>query len=384
MRPLRVLHIVAGLPIGGAERMLEDVIAHTKSAMLSHRVLSLQGDGPMQPLLERAGAAVDCVHKGSLGRSFASVKVLHAGIKRFAPNIVHGWTYPGNLAALGIKRGVVPEAALVWGIHSVAPFWPRMGLRRRAQGHLCRLASGDVDALVYVAKTSAAAHARAGYCRDTPFEVIAGGVDTTRFVASSEARRRLRQRLQIAPDTQLIGMLARRHPMKAHEVLLDAAALWLESAAGLAPQSHRHLLVVGAGFEQVPQDLVHRLSAHQHCQVHFLGAQDDAAAIVQGLDVCTLSSSQEALPKVLLEALSAQTLVVATAVGDVPRLVAGAGWSCPPGAPKALCEGWQQALACAPDEAQARRHLGRARIVADFGQMQFASAMTRLYRSLVL
>jgi glycosyltransferase involved in cell wall biosynthesis len=376
--PLRIVHIVPGLGIGGAERMLQDVVTNLSAPDAVHIVVNLQSQGPMQQPLERAGARVLFAHLDQPIKSVCNVQGLQHMLRQLEPHVVHGWMYLGNLAALLAQKTAYSKAALVWGMHSVAPFWPHMGPRRRSVALLNRCLAQQADALVYVADASARAHAQAGFATARA-RVIAGGVDTLRFAPNPAAKRALRQRLGIAPDAQVLGMLARYHPVKAHDVLLEAAKQLL----GVAQQGpKRHVLLVGEGLHPMPQALKASIPAQMRPYIHCLGAQSDTAPIIAGLDVCTLSSWQEALPKVLLEALAAGVLCVATDVGDVAPLLAGVGWVVPPGAPQMLAARWRDALDCRGEQAQHRRSLGRARVVSQFSQDRFASTMRALYQEL--
>jgi glycosyltransferase involved in cell wall biosynthesis len=78
--------------------------------------------------------------------------------------------------------------------------------------------------------------------------------------------------------------------------------------------------------------------------VHFLGTVEDVGSLYRQLDLVVLPSRSEGLPNVLLEALSADVPVVATAVGAVPEVLAdeAAGRIVPPGDAAALGEAIRQ------------------------------------------
>ncbi len=113
----RVLHVISGLGIGGAERclcQLVDVLAggpyEFEVVSLSHR-MHLAGD------LERSGVRVtNCdVGRHPLGAWLALRRV----VARFDPQVLHGWMYHGSLAASLVGRG----RSVVWSIrHSLSEF----------------------------------------------------------------------------------------------------------------------------------------------------------------------------------------------------------------------------------------------------------------------
>ncbi|TDP74615.1 glycosyltransferase family 4 protein [Roseateles toxinivorans] len=113
--------------------------------------------------------------------------------------------------------------------------------------------------------------------------------------------------------TITIGTVASLRPEKNIGRLLRAA------------QSLRHefdlrLLIVGDGPEKQPmQALAAELGMAD--QVDFVGYQAKPQAWLERFDLFALSSDTEQLPIAMLEAMAAGLPVVATSVGDVPRIV---------------------------------------------------------------
>ena len=149
----------------------------------------------------------------------------------------------------------------------------------------------------------------------------------------------------IASEPRLI-CVARLVPVKAHLVLLEAAAE-LERE-GLEFE----LVLVGDGplFGSL-EAAVRRLRLEK--RVVFRGALDGAAVrdLIAKARVLVLPSFEEGLPTVILEAFALGRPVVATAVGGVAELVenGATGWLVQPGSPSALARAMRTAL-LAPEE----------------------------------
>jgi len=80
---------------------------------------------------------------------------------------------------------------------------------------------------------------------------------------------------------------------------------------------------------------------------YFRGRTNDSPGALAGLDVFVLSSVNEGLPLVILEALAAGLLVVSTNVGGIPEVLPKeSSWLCPPGDAAALAAAMLQAAAC--------------------------------------
>ncbi|MGY1638389.1 glycosyltransferase family 4 protein [Geodermatophilus sp. SYSU D00742] len=116
-----------------------------------------------------------------------------------------------------------------------------------------------------------------------------------------------------------VGLLVRR---KGVHVLLEALA-----AAALPPDVT--LQVVGDGPERADLEALAARSGLRG-RVEFLGFRTDVPALLAEADAFVLPSAMEQQPLVLIEALGAGKPVVATDVGGVAEMVAGAGIVVPP------------------------------------------------------
>lgn len=121
--------------------------------------------------------------------------------------------------------------------------------------------------------------------------------------------------------------IARLAAQKRLDVLIRAAAGWADE-----PDRPRVLI---AGDGPLRGELT-ALARAARAPVEFLGQRDDVAALLSGARAVVLVSDWEARPLALQEALRAGVPVVASAVGGVPGLLAGAGVLIPPDDPAAL------------------------------------------------
>jgi len=141
-----------------------------------------------------------------------------------------------------------------------------------------------------------------------------------------------------SPDVPLIGAVGRLSPEKGVDVLIKAISL--------LPAGSVSVVLAGNGPERgaLEQQAI-ALGVKEN--IHFLGTVEDVGSLYRQLDLVVLPSRSEGLPNVLLEALSADVPVVATAVGAVPEVLAdeAAGRIVPPGDAAALAEAIRQELA---------------------------------------
>lgn len=371
--PLRVLHTITGLNVGGAEMMLLRLLGAMDDGRFRSSVLSLLPPGPVAGQI--AALPVKTLSVG-MRRGIPGPRQLFqlASLTADLPlDLVQGWMYHGNLAATFTWWRRQRRPALLWAVHhSVVRLADEKPLTRaliRIGASLSRLP----DAIVYCSPTSAAQHEALGY--DTRRRVvIANGIDCTRFMPDPAAHPRLCRALGVPEGARLVGMVARWHPMKDHANLLRAVAELARD--GKAP----YVVLIGEGLHPGNTALAELLvDTGTAAHVHLLGLRTDVAQLVPGLDLLVSPSAYgEALPLAVAEAMAAGVPCVVTEVGDCAWLVGETGRVVPPRDHVALAPAIASQLALEPAERRAAGTRARARILKHFA----LPAVTRRYEDL--
>ena len=135
------------------------------------------------------------------------------------------------------------------------------------------------------------------------------------------ARQGLLHELNLAPDTKLVGMVARFAPQKDHVTFIKAAA----QVVGMHP--HVRFLLVGdhtttEAFRQHHRMLARLIeSLGLTPYVIFTGFREDIPHLLAGLDVSVLCTHFEGFGLVIIEAMAQGTPVVATDVPGVTEII---------------------------------------------------------------
>jgi glycosyltransferase involved in cell wall biosynthesis len=150
--------------------------------------------------------------------------------------------------------------------------------------------------------------------------VVYDGIDGSPAALDADEAAGVRRELGIAPDSPLIGMVARVAPQKDYTTLAKAAARVLADYPGA------RFLVVGDNSTDANRDHYTRVrTLLGECGVSdafvFTGQRRDVPRILGALDVFVLSTHQEGLPLVILEAMSHGKPIVATEVDGIPEMV---------------------------------------------------------------
>jgi len=160
------------------------------------------------------------------------------------------------------------------------------------------------------------------WVRVAPVAFVPNGLPPAAPISMAE-RKAARASLGLEDGAYVIAALGRLAPEKGHRILLKAAQ-------GLPAT----LLIAGDG--PLRDTLA---AAAQGLDARFLGYREDVRSVFAAADVIALPSLTEGLPLVALEALALGRCVVASAVGELPELLAdGAGIVVPPGDAQALSD----------------------------------------------
>lgn len=334
---MMTLHIITGLSDGGAEAVLFRLCTHDSGG--EHRVISLTDAGKYGPLLEARGIPVTCLHMRRGRATPANLWRLWRAIRAARPDVVQTWMYHADLLG-GVAARLAGIRNVVWGIRNstLVPGESTPGTLFVARA--CAALSRFIPRrIVCCAEKARAVHAALGYDARR-MEVIANGYDLSVFRPDGAAGAAVRTELGLGTEQAVIGFVARFDPQKDHSNLLRALAIL--QARGSLPVC----LLIGTGMEagnHVLAAMITKLGL-DGC-VCLLGRRTDIPAVMNALDLHVMSSSAEAFPNVLAEAMACGTPCVSTDVGDAAVILGDTGWIVPPRNPAALADAIASALA---------------------------------------
>jgi glycosyltransferase involved in cell wall biosynthesis len=207
------------------------------------------------------------------------------------------------------------------------------------------------------------------------FQVIPLGFDLAPFVQAQQHRGQLRAELGVGPEVKLVAIVGRMVPVKDHRTFVAAAELLARRRADV-----RFVFVGGGELEDaIKQDVAGRGLTDR---AFFLGWRRDLARIYADVDVVALCSINEGTPVSLIEAMTAGTPVVSTAVGGVPDVLRGGarGELTPVGDAAALAGAMERALDPA---ARQRAQAFRAEVAEEYGSDRLCRQLAQLYDGLL-
>ena len=363
----RVLWLVKGLGLGGAERLIMSLAPRLDRERVDLEVAYLlPGKDSHVVGLTAAGITVHCLHARrtlDAGWVVRLRRLLHE--RRY--DVVHTHSpLPAAAARLVAPR----DTRLVHTEHNV---WEAY----RTPTRLANAVTYRRNTAVWAVSEGVAATIRPPRWlpgRLPPVTTVLHGVEVEAAPRGSAARARARARLDVGSATPVVGSVANLTPKKDPLTLIAA----IEEVRRVLPDLVCYLIGTGPMEREVQAAIVDR-GLEEH--VRLLGVRDDVPDLLPGLDVFALSSRYEGLGLSLVEAMAAEVACVATDVGGVPEIITDRvdGRLVPVGDPAALAAALIELLTDRSARAALGR-AGRARASAAFGALgPIVHAMEALY-----
>jgi glycosyltransferase involved in cell wall biosynthesis len=360
----RVLHILANLGAGGAERVVVHMVRGLNRQRFEPAVVAYSGryGSDLEQKLDEDGIRTWFLGKGP-GFGWRTYHRLHRVFKEFRPDIVHTHVHVMRYAFPSLLY--FKPRMMVHTVHSIA----EREIEPRARW-LQRLVYRQGVIPVAVAREVAVSLERLYGIGNS--RVVWNCIPTDLYASPQTSRQAWRAKQGFSEEDVLFVCVARFAPVKNHALLINAFA------KGTASDPRAHLVLAGQGVLRAQlQERVNRLGLTN--RVHFLGLRMDIPDVLGAADIFALGSDYEGNPLSVIEAMAAGLPIVSTAAGGVPELLQNGkqGFIVQPGQAEQLAE----AMAILLKDADLRRTMGAA--AAARAKEKFdVSAMVRAYEEL--
>jgi glycosyltransferase involved in cell wall biosynthesis len=322
--PKVVLHVVDGLGLSGKTRNLVSVVSHLDGRRFAPVVCRLNTEwSSLVGQLEAARVplhTINCKDGVNLGAALQLARLAWS----VKADIVHCYNprpmlYGGLAARATLCRAAV---GFLSAFACQVPdrsygFLPQpLATASRRNVYRNRLAASSMRFIVAVSSSLGARFCHYNAVPLDKLRVIPYGADLQAVERITAARvSALRQRLGFRSDDVVIGSVGRLVEQKDYPTQLRAFAL----AASRVPRLR--MAIAGDGpLRSMLEDTARELGIAD--RVRFLGNWDDVPALLRSVDLFALASKFEPFGVALLEAKAAGLPVVATAVNEIPNLLA--------------------------------------------------------------
>lgn len=372
----KVLHVISGLGVGGAETALYRLVsgAHEGgNSSYTHAVVALTPGGAMAQRLRDAGVELVAFdfRKAPVSNFFGLLSLM----RRSRPDIVQTWMYHADMFG-GIAARLSGNRNVIWGIRTSALNAGSSRFTAVIRQTCAWLSRWVPHTIVCVAEAARRSHVRAGYDAGRMI-VVPNGFDLSRLVADKGAVESLRKQCGFEPQQMVIGTLGRFNISKDQHNFVRAAALLAIRHENL------RFLMVGRGLDRENTELMRWIDQTGYAdRFMLLGERADAPVCLAAMDIFCLSSRNEGFPNVVGEAMAMSVPCVVTDVGDAAIMVADTGVVVPKEDAHALASGIEKILAMSPEELRRLGKKARARIHAEFTAERARERFEALYQRL--
>jgi len=373
-----VTHIIVDLKAEGAQSVLYRLLSGIDRRQFESRVITLTDVGQLTSRIIDLGIPV--ISLGMQHGVFDPLKffMLVSLLRADDAHIVQTWMYHADLLG-GLAAKIAGKKNIVWNIRH-SDFVKRS---KRSTVWVRRIAawlSGWLPSRIVVnAHSARKIHADLGY-EDRKMMVIPNGFDLNVFRPDPDAKENVCAELGVAPDTQIIGMVARFALQKDHRTFLQAAAILSKVDPAVA------FLLCGDQVDWDNEELVawiDDVDVDLRKRMRLLGHREDIPRLLAAFDIATLSSSHgEAFPNVVAEAMACETPCVVADSGDAGVIVGDTGFLVPTKSPEVLAGVWQQILSLSAEEQRSLGKAARLRIEKNYQLSSAIQHYENLYLSL--
>ncbi len=371
---LKVVHVIIGLEVGGAEGMLKRLIEYqTKNTSIIHEVISLTEIGPIGRELQDIGICVYALGmKRASGSGLTFIRLLIL-LRKLKPTTIQTWMYHADLMGV-IASYILCTKKIIWGVNSTDIL--KGGDRKTIYiRNICSFLSSVVPhKIIYAAASSRKEHELIGYCCKTA-DVINNGFDLKRLVASRESIKRFREFIGVRNNEFIVGCVGRFSDVKGFDLFVHAASIIYEEYQNVV------FVMIGRGLVNDNVVLTRWIKERGlESSFRLLGERNDIPVCLAALDVFCSTSRTEGFPNVVCEAMAMRTPCVVTDVGDSKYIVHNAGVVVKAEDPVAISSGILKLLTMS---ARARKKLGcvaHNRVVKMFSIDNCSKKFEHVYR----
>lgn len=299
---INILYVIWSLGLGGAEQVVINLAKGLDKTKFQPFVCCLNDEGRFADVLKKEGIRVFALNKAR-GLDFSVIPKLVHIIGENDIRIVHthlwGASFWGRIAArvARVKVIITEHNVDVW--KSMLHFLIDRFLFKKTD---CFIAVSETVRNFYSAKLCVPAE---------KIKVVYNGIDVAAFSRQSSVSS-LKKEFEIKNDEKVISVIGRLVPQKGFDIFLEAfSRLSLNARA----------LIVGEGPLLESLKVSTFQSSTLKDKVIFTGLRKDIPEILSITDILVLPSKREGLPMILLEAMAAGAIVVASRVGGTPEVV---------------------------------------------------------------
>ena len=317
----KIVHIISGLQVGGAERSLFNICNSSLNDNFKQYVICLGNKGYYSQKIEEIGLEIYHINFNSWHFVKSLIRFITV-LKKISPNIIQGWMNHGNFASILALFILNFKPIIYWNIRQ-SFYKNKNDLFYTKFLFLFNIFFSRIPKKIIInSNISKIQLQNFGFHIDS-FKFIPNGFDSNYWVRDLSFRKLKRENLGIENLDFLIGYVGRYHPMKNIILLLKA----FEIISINFPNSK--LVIIGHkenDFNKFEKLIFDRIPNNQ---IILLNQKNNINKYYSIFDLFTLCSVSEGFPNVLGEAMSCELCCISTNVGEASALLQEVGFIIP-------------------------------------------------------
>ncbi|MCD8283915.1 MAG: glycosyltransferase [Opitutae bacterium] len=318
---MKILHVITSLRVGGAEKLMVDILPRMRAAGHDVELLCIYGEKtPFSESLEAAGITVHSL--GMWGNMYHPLYLwrMFRFLNKNRYDVIHTHNYAAQLYCAICK--FFGSVMLCTTEHTTSN-------RRRAwkwYAAIDRLMYSRYSRIICVSE-KAEANLR-NRIKDTSSRIstIPNGIDVGKIASAIPSK--LTNLGEGKSNTKILMMVSRFYKSKDQDAIIRALKLLPDNF---------HAVFVGDGERRIPcEALAEELGVRP--RTHFLGVRTDVAQLLKSADIVVMSSHWEGFCLAAAEGMAAGKPVVASDIEGMGGVVRGAGILFPESDEKSLAE----------------------------------------------
>lgn len=310
----KILFLITKSEIGGAQKYVLDIAKGTKDAGFEAVVASQQNSHLYETLSRDKIKFIEVKH---LQREIDLIMELELAwelykiIRREKPDILHlNSSKVGALGAVVGKLARVPK--IIFTAHGWAFNDPRPRSQIKAIEFISRFAAIFQDKIICVSDYDRQKALERKIATHEKLATIHNGIDvkSLEFLSKEEAR----GKLKLGEKDFVVGTIANFYKAKSLDTIVFSAISAIHENPDI------RFVIIGDGPEMGKiESLIKRYKLEDYFTLP--GIIKNAVAYLKAFDIFIMPSKKEGLPYALLEAMAANILCVASAVGGIPEII---------------------------------------------------------------
>lgn len=303
---MKILYLITGLRLGGAENQLLLLSTKIKQAGFDVHIVAMESGGIVSKMMAKENISVTELNISGVKTVWSGYKKFKEVVKGFSPDVIHSHMIHANLFARIFKvfnKGfkLISTAHNIWEGNAIM-----------MSGYYLTRAIPDWS--TNVSKEAFEFFVQKKYFSPKKSSYVPNAIDTNLFYPDLHKTGLLRKQLNLSEDAYIFFTAGRLHEQKNQQMLLRAFAI--------VRQSIPHAVLVIAG-EGPLHNALYKLSLSLGIKdkTLFLGRRDDVNDLMNLCDCFVLSSEYEGFGLVVGEAMATMKPVVATDCGGVKEVM---------------------------------------------------------------